>query len=569
MNRAVAAPAAERASGVHGLGRADAPAEREADRFADSVDAPAGRFAGWSYGTVPVSVGSAESEGPTGTGVHVALPGVGRPLNPGLESSLGARLGTDLSRVRVHDDEHAADTAHRAGAEALAVGADIAFAPGRYDPQTPGGRRRIAHEVAHVAQPSGRRPVVRRDGAGAPVAPATSLTGLPEADRKRIQVVSTTKIEVTGIDPKFSTAGGTTTLGLPADTTVVLDPSIDPKLTHGIQNIAAALTTTADVTPAPMPDNSTSTLELDLTKYGGIKGLYRFTFHAPPAVGKAAPAKRILVEQLGAAAPPAGVAVPAAAAPGDTAPDAIADKMKKFGIVQSYSGVELDALRTAVLEVPDSHLGIVAGLRFARGTKHPTKPDVAGDYDPKTHTVTMFDRAFVSTQVTFQQGSRVTSPAVRAIVHEIGHAVDLDAIRKRSLDKTAADKDVTDLPKNFPNPDDPTGYRYDNPADKKKIADILTAQKHAEGNLLTSKSRSGTTTQKDASGDIADVVGATVRGIGYREAAKKDGIAVSKYGETDWQESYAEAYSLFITAPDTLKSLRPATFDYLDKNLPK
>ena len=41
------------------------------------------------------------------------------------------------------------------------------------------------------------------------------------------------------------------------------------------------------------------------------------------------------------------------------------------------------------------------------------------------------------------------------------------------------------------------------------------------------------------------------------------------YGGKDFQESFAEAYSLYITSPSTLKSLRPTVYDFLDKNLPK
>jgi len=44
---------------------------------------------------------------------------------------------------------------------------------------------------------------------------------------------------------------------------------------------------------------------------------------------------------------------------------------------------------------------------------------------------------------------------------------------------------------------------------------------------------------------------------------------VTKYGGKDRRESHAEGCSLFLPAPAPLKSWRPATFDCLDKNLPK
>ena len=61
-----------------------------------------------------------------------------------------------------------------------------------------------------------------------------------------------------------------------------------------------------------------------------------------------------------------------------------------------------------------------------------------------------------------------------------------------------------------------------------------------------------------------------MQGNKFREAMAKDGgKAVTAYGQTDFQEAFAEAYSLYVTSPDTLKTLRPNVYDFLDKNLPK
>lgn len=560
MTAAVKVPAT--ATQVRAVAHPHAPAEHEADRFAERTAGGAGLFAGWAFDAVPVHDPAPDAA------VDTALTEPGRPLDRGLARSMGAQLRTDLSGVRIHDGLEGADLARRAGADAVTVGTDIAFARGRYDPSTSPGRRRVAHEAAHVAQ---RDPLVaHRDGKG-PVAPATTLGGLPEADRKKIQVTSTTKITVTGIEEKFSTKGGSVTLGLPADTTVELDATVDPKLRHGLDNIAAALTTEADVKPAPLKENATTTLHLDLTRFGGIKGLYRFTYHAGSAKGKAKPARRILVEQLGAPTVVPGQAVPAAPQPGQQpAPDPVADKMKQHSIGQSYRGAELQALRAAIAQVPDAQLSVVAGLRFVRKSVHPTKPTVAGNYDPKTHTVTMFDNAFGSTQNVFHQGSRATSYATRAITHEIGHAVDYEPIRRTDIARKTADAAVAGLSSKYPDPDNPSGWRWTSAAEKKDIDATVKAQKDAERAQLQAKSRSGTTTRRDkTTGDIEDVIGTSPAGPAYRAAATRDGVAVSAYGEEDWQESYAEAYSLYISAPDTLRSLRPATFAYLDKNLPK
>jgi hypothetical protein len=101
--------------------------------------------------------------------------GGGAPLDGTTRSAMETRVGHDLSGVRVHTDP-AADRAARAlGARAFTVGADIAFAEGEFAPHTEGGRRLLAHELAHVAQQmSGRTdgPVVQRQPQGTQPPPA-------------------------------------------------------------------------------------------------------------------------------------------------------------------------------------------------------------------------------------------------------------------------------------------------------------------------------------------------------------------------------------------------------------
>lgn len=62
------------------------------------------------------------------------------------------RLGADFSNVRIHRDSAADDAARAMNAEAFTFGADIAFAAGRYDPDSSAGSALLAHELAHVIQ---------------------------------------------------------------------------------------------------------------------------------------------------------------------------------------------------------------------------------------------------------------------------------------------------------------------------------------------------------------------------------------------------------------------------------
>lgn len=119
---------------------------------------------------VPRARGSAgaprsESAGPTaaagsfdlfadavGAGVHAG----GRPLTGDLRGRAESTLGVGLGDVRLHDgpDSHAAAASY--GARAFALGNDIHFAAGAFDPGSEQGDALIAHEVVHTVQQGGR-----------------------------------------------------------------------------------------------------------------------------------------------------------------------------------------------------------------------------------------------------------------------------------------------------------------------------------------------------------------------------------------------------------------------------
>lgn len=78
--------------------------------------------------------------------------GSGQPLREADRSFFEPRFGADFSRVRLHADPQAADTASSLSARAFTVGPDIAFAAGQYAPDSDSGRRLLAHELTHVVQ---------------------------------------------------------------------------------------------------------------------------------------------------------------------------------------------------------------------------------------------------------------------------------------------------------------------------------------------------------------------------------------------------------------------------------
>lgn len=84
--------------------------------------------------------------------VRSVLSRSGEALDAGVAADMSARLGADLSDVRIHRDALASESARAVNANAYTVGADIVFQAGQYDPASPAGQRTLAHELTHVIQ---------------------------------------------------------------------------------------------------------------------------------------------------------------------------------------------------------------------------------------------------------------------------------------------------------------------------------------------------------------------------------------------------------------------------------
>ena len=125
--------------------------------------------------------------------VRSVLAESGSPLNAADREFLEPRLGKDLGHVRIHDNAAAAESATAVGADAYTLGANVVFAAGQHRPETPQGRRLLAHELAHTLQQTAGHGAMR-------FAPATTVRmGQPrdaaEAGAERIadQVVRATQ----------------------------------------------------------------------------------------------------------------------------------------------------------------------------------------------------------------------------------------------------------------------------------------------------------------------------------------------------------------------------------------
>lgn len=95
--------------------------------------------------------------------VALAQQSAASALPADLHGRLGESLGADVSAVRVHTGAASAEAADALQANAFALGQDVHFASGAYQPGSPEGDRLIAHEVAHTVQQTGAASIVQED----------------------------------------------------------------------------------------------------------------------------------------------------------------------------------------------------------------------------------------------------------------------------------------------------------------------------------------------------------------------------------------------------------------------
>ncbi|WP_051274676.1 DUF4157 domain-containing protein [Cellulomonas sp. URHD0024] len=147
------------------VGHAEDAAERDADERADSAlerlrrasPAPVAfggddvrRSAAPSSGAIGLAGGPVDA--PTTTSIE-RLRGRGNPLPTPVRGRMEQAFGTSFGGVRIHTGGEAAGLSASMSAAAFTTGRDVFFGRGQFAPDTPGGERVLAHELAHTLQP--------------------------------------------------------------------------------------------------------------------------------------------------------------------------------------------------------------------------------------------------------------------------------------------------------------------------------------------------------------------------------------------------------------------------------
>ena len=84
--------------------------------------------------------------------VHDVLRSPGQPLDATTRTLAESRFGHDFSRVRIHTDSRAAESAEMVQALGYTVGQHIVLGPGALFPGKVANRTLLAHELVHVQQ---------------------------------------------------------------------------------------------------------------------------------------------------------------------------------------------------------------------------------------------------------------------------------------------------------------------------------------------------------------------------------------------------------------------------------
>ena len=150
----------------------------------------------------------------------------GQRLEPEVRTAAEARFGHSFANVRVHADAGADRAAAGLHARAFALGSDLVFAAGEFEPGSPAGQALLLHELTHVVQneaaPDAFRPGREVSTPGDPaeqqalaVSRGAAATGVPAAPgalvaRAPAQEGKSDGGWYTGILPFLSSAAGMT-----------------------------------------------------------------------------------------------------------------------------------------------------------------------------------------------------------------------------------------------------------------------------------------------------------------------------------------------------------------------
>ena len=537
--RAITASAPDRGPAEARLGRPGDAREREAGRLAAQALEGRGGSAGtrrplaarpgWLAGRNSVIAPEPERRA---RGL-APLEGGGEPLPARWREEFEPAFGHEFGELRVHAGPGAVAATRALGARAYASGTHLVFGPGEWPVSSWTGRALLAHELAHVVAEA-------RAGGGADLLlQPTDFGSIPEAERRTLHVRTIPiKVPPERVRDFFTIMPS----GRPSATESVgavnrFGAGIPAALEVGLGSVGAWLAGGSNA----LVLNSTIEVDLDLSAHGGALSTYRFTYFEHHPRGAAAQSV-MLVELVGAAAAaPAPVTVPAGT---------FTVGGQNFTAGTGWSEERFALLRQALGLLPPAALTEAAGLTFhQRGTGTGGE---AGRYLSASDAIEIHGNAFPA-DTSLRVGGLL--PPVRAILHEVGHALDLRVLNRAWQAFDAAGQ---------------------TPAARRTL---LAARSLSGSRYAAPATPGGNYTETQAMDDASPAFRAAVRRDGVRRdtsgRATPEGSTAelsggpTTYADTDYQELFAEAYALYVTEPETLRRIRPATFAFFAARYPR
>lgn len=223
-----------------------------------------------------------------------------------------------------------------------------------------------------------------------------------------------------------------------------------------------------------------------------------------------------------------------------------------------FASEEEAAIKQALLKMTPEMLQRIAGVTFhkrpfvyigvenQRNKVQFDKGWVAAQYHPDAHTISLYEGATkTDAKIVFgdKGAASFTGKQEQAIIHELGHAVDLSEYTKASIKQKELEAQLANAPD----------------SQKAGIQKQLDAHNDAFKKI---KSLTGRAYSGNANSRLNYLTE-------FDKASKQDLDRISKYAKTNDIENFADAFSLYITEPATLKSLSPNVYNYFNKHFPQ
>ena len=487
------------------VGAADDAFEQQADLVADQV----------VDGEAALDIQAKSTSGKGGSAdpefeQKLSESGSGSSLPAETRQQMEQGFGADFGNVRIHKGAEAEKLNQQVNARAFTHGSDIFFNKNEFQPGSKKGQRLIAHELTHTLQ-QGASHTIRR-----------SLSGLSQDVRNRVSLWNV-RVEPghvnTGVwreyfrknPPRSSLGfGGTIVIDGSVVQTTASEHEDTYDVARGLQSVPGYF-----VSRLSMPLNTTATLHLDFSPFGGQSGTFRITY-VNTNTGEGDATREFHIEYLGGAH-----STPAQS----QRPESFSVQGNNF-VADGWPDSDYDKLRETLGRIPASALRQINGMTFnyrqgntiAHGQAMTEEGEAELAYGIPTtdRVINIFSSASAPNAMNYEGLPRIAW----VIAHEIGHWLEF-------------------MP-------------------------IFNVVANATGPTITPTNSLSGHNQVDAQGNLSTGVGADTA----FHRLNNSNAAISAYGATNAEESFAEYFAMYITSPSTLRLLRPQLHAYFAQHFP-